>query len=263
METDGTQSLFELVGISIIFRIDLEGYINLSAPIALAIYTHSPTAYEALRGFGILQLPGVSTLKTFTSFNLENPGFSEERLAAGGKVPFSEGILVFDEVKVGLKLHYHAKTGQFIGLAMSSDELGSLHDVYQTLQPDHRMQKASYVLQFLWRCTASDFDILGPYYTSPETNTAKFILATLLDTMGALQLYGFKTKATVSDGASTNLLAIKLLTGFGSGAFGNKPVGSCDDIHEVKLGSSIPTPTRRCLPSFVPPIRYTCILLRH
>ena len=108
METDGTQSLFELVGISIIFRIDLEGYINLSAPIALAIYTHSPTAYEALCGFGILQLPGVSTLKTFTSFNLENLGFSEERLAharkqydrmceerlaAGGKVPFSEGIL--------------------------------------------------------------------------------------------------------------------------------------------------------------------------
>ena len=191
----------------------------------------------------------MSTLKTFTSFNLEKPGFSEERLAharkqydkmceersaSGGKVPFSEGILIFDEVKVGLKVHYHAKTGQFIGLAMSSDELGSLHDVFQTLQPQHRTQKASYVLQYLWRCTASDFDILGPYYTSPETMTAKFILAALFDTMGMLQLYGFKTKATVSDGASTNLLAIKLLTGFGTGAFGNKPCGSCEDIHEVK-----------------------------
>ena len=48
---------------------------------ALAIYTRSPSAYEALRGFGILQLPGVSTLKTLTSFNLENAGISEEHLA--------------------------------------------------------------------------------------------------------------------------------------------------------------------------------------
>ena len=95
----------------------------------------------------------------FTSFNL---GFSEEclahvreqcdrmceeRRAAGGKGSFLEGIFIFDEVKVGLKLHYHAKTGQFISLAMSSDELGSLQDLYQTLQSDHRMQKASYVLQ--------------------------------------------------------------------------------------------------------------------
>ena len=53
-------------------------------------------------------------------------------------LPFSEGILIFDEVKIGAKIHYHAKTGKFIGLAMSSDELATLHDVFQTLQPDHR-----------------------------------------------------------------------------------------------------------------------------
>ena len=98
--------------------------------LALAIYTRSPSAYEALRGFGILQLPGVSALKTFTSFNIGNSGFSEEQMAyarqqydkmvkekqaAGERVPFSEGILVFDEVKVGLKVHYHVKTGKFVG----------------------------------------------------------------------------------------------------------------------------------------------------
>ena len=210
----------------------------------------------------------MSTVKTFTSFNLEKPGFSEERLAyarkqydrmcdekraAGEKVP---GILIFDEVKVGLKLHYHAKTGKLLGLAMTADELGSLHDVYQTLQSDHRTQKASYVLQYLWRCTASDFDILELYYTAPATMSGKFILATLFDTMDALQLYGFKTKATISDGASTNLLAIKLLTGFGSGAFGNKPAGSCQDIHEVKAWFTNPYTNEKVFTSFVPPIRY-------
>lgn len=80
----------------------------------------------------------------------------EEKRTEGQAVPFNEGIIIFDEVKVGLKVHYHAKTGRFIGLAMSGDELASLHDVYQTLQGDHRTQKASYVLQYLWRCTASD-----------------------------------------------------------------------------------------------------------
>lgn len=46
--------------------------------IALAIYTRSPTAYEALKGFGILQLPSVSSLKSFTSFNVEPAGASED-----------------------------------------------------------------------------------------------------------------------------------------------------------------------------------------
>ena len=100
--------------------------------------TRSPSAYEALRGFGILQLPGVSTLKTFTSFNVDNSGFNEEQLsyareqydrmvaekkAAGELVPFSEGILVFVEVKVGLKVHYYAKTGKFVRLAQRIQEI--------------------------------------------------------------------------------------------------------------------------------------------
>ena len=136
------------------------------------MYSKSPAAYEALKGFGILQLPGISSLKSYSSFNMENPGitFCEERLAVArgqyqqmideklvaGVVPNWEGILIVDEVKVGLKIHCHAKTGKFIGMAMSSDELGSLHDVFQTLKPGHRTQKTLYVLQYLWRCTVSN-----------------------------------------------------------------------------------------------------------
>ena len=153
---------------------------------------------------------------------------------SGVPAPFSEGILIFDEVKVGLKVHYHAKTQKLIGLAMSADELASLHDVFQTLQPDHRTQKASYVLQFLWRCTASDFDILGPYYTSADSVNAKVILATLFETMYAFHIYCFETKMIVCDGASSNLAAIKILTGFGSGAYGNEPLNTSPDIHLIQ-----------------------------
>ena len=171
----------------------------------------------------------------------------KEKQAAGERVPFSEGIMVFDEVKVGLKVHYHAKTGKFVGLAMNSDELGSLHGIYQTWQPDHKVQKVSYVLQFLWRCIASDFNILGPYYTSTGGTKAKFILSTLSDAMHLFQLYGFITKVIVCDGTSNNLAAIKILTGFGNGAYENKSLGSCEDIHHVQAWFTNPYTNKKVL----------------
>ena len=135
----------------------------------------------------------------------------EAKHSAKEVIPFNKGILIFDEVKLGMKVHYNAKTGIFIGLSMSSDELGSLHDVYQTLRPDHHTQKATYILQFLWRCAVSDFDITGPYFTSSDQMKAKFIIATLFDTMYVLQLYNFETAAVLCDGASSILSALKLL----------------------------------------------------
>lgn len=122
---------------------------------SLNISTWSPSAYETIPGFGILQLPGVSMLKSFTSFNIGNWGFNEEQIAyvhqpydkmtsekkaASARVLFWEA---FDEVKVGLKVCYHTKTGKFVGLAMNVGKLGSPYHVYQTLQPNHKVQKAS------------------------------------------------------------------------------------------------------------------------
>ena len=42
--------------------------------IALAVYTWSPAAYEALKGFGILQLPSRSTLQSYTGAFQHDPG---------------------------------------------------------------------------------------------------------------------------------------------------------------------------------------------
>ncbi len=123
--------------------------------VALAVYTRSPTAHEAICGFGILQLLSVSTLKTFIDFNYEKPGLNEEHLrhahtqydemirgrrAAGQSVPFSEGLLTFDEVKTRSRQNRPV----YLTGKISSDKVGSLHYVYQTLQPDHRTQKPFY-----------------------------------------------------------------------------------------------------------------------
>lgn len=50
------------------------------ACVALAVYTRSPAAYEALRSFKLLQLPCVRTLKYYSDFNLEEAGEVEKRL---------------------------------------------------------------------------------------------------------------------------------------------------------------------------------------
>ena len=126
---------------------------------------------------------------------------------------------------------------------MSADELASLHDVYETLQSEHRTAKASYVLQFLWRCTASNIDVIGPHFTSATVLSAKFVIACLVETMHLMHLYGFETKAILCDGASTNLSAIKLLTGFGSGAFGLSK--SSEDEHSIKTWFLNPHPNQK------------------
>ena len=53
--------------------------------LALAVYTRSPAAYEALRNFRLVQLPSVRFLKYFIDANLEDVGDSRARLVQSRK----------------------------------------------------------------------------------------------------------------------------------------------------------------------------------
>ena len=48
--------------------------------LALAVFTRSPSAYEALKSFKLLQLPSVRTLKYYIDANLEKAGDCMKRL---------------------------------------------------------------------------------------------------------------------------------------------------------------------------------------
>ena len=48
--------------------------------LALAVFTRSPSAYEALRSFKLLQLPSIRTLKYYIDANLEEAGECMKRL---------------------------------------------------------------------------------------------------------------------------------------------------------------------------------------
>ena len=55
-------------------------FVNAISTVILAVYTWSPAAYDALRSFKLLQLPGVHTLKHYIDANLEQAGEVEQRL---------------------------------------------------------------------------------------------------------------------------------------------------------------------------------------
>ena len=62
-------------------------------------------------------------------------------------------------LQVGMKLLWSSRNQKFI-------ELTSLCDVYKTLSPDYGQRQTSYFLQTLWRDFTSDFDVIGPHYSS-------------------------------------------------------------------------------------------------
>ena len=64
--------------------------------LALAVYSRSPAAYQALRGFKLLQLLCVRTLKYYIDANLESAGDSVERLQQSRK----QYVAITEEQKV-------------------------------------------------------------------------------------------------------------------------------------------------------------------
>lgn len=194
--------------------------------IALAIYCRSNAAYNALRSFNILQLPSEDTLKQKAKKFHHKPGIDQEYLAdqenkykafqiekikRGDRKPLAEGVLIFDEVKVIEKVMWNSKNNEFTGFAMSKAEYQDLNDILID-NPDEENEPASpaqYVLQFLWRDISSDFDFIGPYFTSASSFQQHLLAEALFSTIEVLHSYSFKTIALVCDGASENLSLIK------------------------------------------------------
>lgn len=116
---------------------------------------------------------------------------------------------------------------------MTADDMVSLHDVYEELKAPNTV-KTSYIMQFLWRDLTSDFDVIGPYFSSGKGLECKFIMSCLTTTIQAFHIYGFNTIAVVCDGASANLKAIKYLTMGKTGAYGINEDPQVDDPHHVK-----------------------------
>ena len=217
--------------------------------ITLAVCSRSPAAYEALKSFKILQLPSISSLQTLKGTRFHQPGINDgikqyvkeqqdnyvkykEVLRRGQKEPLHEGILIFDEVKVTSKVKWSSTGQKFFGLALSYKEFGMLHDVYDDINPNQNPPPAEYNLQFLWRDLTSDFDVIGPYFSSASSYDHRFVIAAVRETMRLFHACNFLIVGLVCDGASTNLAAIKLMCVHRRGTFGT--IQNHADQHMVK-----------------------------
>ncbi|XP_065906570.1 uncharacterized protein [Dysidea avara] len=92
---------------------------------------------------------------------------------------------------------------------MTPNDLASLNDVYSLLKSPEANKQTSYILQFIWRDLTSEFDIVGPYFTSPSTVDCQLVVACVFETIELFELHGLKTSVLVCDGGSANVAAIK------------------------------------------------------
>eukprot|EP00733_Pompholyxophrys_punicea_P000252 Pompholyxophrys_punicea_v1_NODE_53_length_4254_cov_18.877590.p1 type:complete len:841 gc:universal NODE_53_length_4254_cov_18.877590:1608-4130(+) len=224
---------------------------SLTYRLCLSVFTRSTAAYEALKSFGVFNLPSVKTLQNIVSQNYHAPGVSHEFFAKQWKlyenkkqrcrensvlVPQGFGVWIMDECKVVQNLHWNSKNNRLYGYSMTKDDMISLHDIYKVMDSQNDIP-ASYILQTIWRDCTSDFDFVGPYFSSPNGFDHKFLMSCFLETAKMGEIYGFRVGLVIVDGASENLAMIKTFVGHydvesRSKAF-KQQHAKLDDIHSV------------------------------
>lgn len=122
--------------------------------------------------------------------------FKDQQERNDKAIPLAEGVLILDEVKVVGKIAWNSKTGKMSGIVMEEGEYGSLVDIYADMRAgDDIPRPAEYFLQFLWRDLTSNFDIIGPHYSSDRTMDYAFTHTCLTDALVAFQTSGFKVSS--------------------------------------------------------------------
>ena len=131
----------------------------------------------------------------------------------------------YHNLQVQTKVAWNLKGGGITGFTIPEDELKELHDVYSnTVQ--FGAQKASYIMQFLWRDITSAYDLVGPYFPIESSIASSTLTEFVMLCLKAFTSYGFKVAIILCDGASSNLTVLKMLTGYGSTQF---PVNEAAD----------------------------------
>lgn len=111
-----------------------------------------------------------------------------------------------------MKVAWNLKGGGISGFTMTPDELPILHDVY-TSAIQSGCQKASYIVQFLWRDLTSGYDMIGPYFLVPSSMDSNILQEFFMLYLKAFTAFGFRVAIVLCDGASSNLTLLKILCG--------------------------------------------------
>jgi hypothetical protein len=138
--------------------------------------------------------------------------------------------LLLDEMKLSASLVWNSRDQSLSGFANNHEDLVSLQDLYvfvstldktptgkatvtETGDNPRHLKRSQYVLQFLWRDMTSDFDLIGPYYTSTDGLNAEWTYHCMWETIRTLNRFGFQTDLVVLDAATTNMAMIEMCCG--------------------------------------------------
>lgn len=168
----------------------------------LSIYKKSPTAYRYFRTF--LPLPAISTLKKLLQKIPMETGVNAEtrkRLIEAGKQAKNDKqktvILLWDELLLGLGLHYDHQADKVVGF----EDWGN---VRTSKFSDHSLV---FMLRFV---DSGDVIPLSFSFCNAQTTTGQ-LLYSIKEIVGAIKDAEFNLVATVCDGGSSNRSAINRL----------------------------------------------------
>ena len=93
--------------------------------------------------------------------------------------------------QIQMKVAWNLKGGSISGFTMAPDELPVLDHVF-TSAIQSGCQKASYIVQFLWRDLTSGYDLIGPYFPVSSSVDSNILLEFFLLSLKVFSNYGFK-----------------------------------------------------------------------
>ena len=92
--------------------------------------------------------------------------------------------------QIQMKVAWNLKGGGITGFTMAEDELPILCDVYSSVIQSG-CQKASYIVQFVWRGLTSGYDMIGPYFPVPNSMDANTLQQFFMLCLKSFSAYGF------------------------------------------------------------------------
>ena len=188
----------------------------------IGLHHKSPSAYEFIRESGLISLPHRTTLKKYTNFTSPTPGYNPEIIEhvieqtlkdLPPEEDFKRNVtLIFDEVKIKSGLVYKASSGKLIGytdVGEVNNELTGFSRRVANSGKSTPPELATHVLSVMVR------GIFSPLHTSigyfpTSTASGDQLYNIIWDGVETLHTVGFRVRAFIADGASTNRKFFKM-----------------------------------------------------
>jgi len=185
------------------------------------ICVSGPAAQRSANKFHLLAKLASTTVSAYLSSRRPEPGHTPKgqqqlnrecefyngphRAAWEGKIkPLGHGCLGFDEVVTRFGFSFNARDNSLRGGVAKTTDRHCLDDVYAWCK-DHSRAKCKYVMQSMWRCLDTAYDLIGPMMCSEKPLDYLQIDQFFWRSVAQLHHAGFETHLAVCDGASYNL----------------------------------------------------------